>query len=90
LDESHTEDIPQVSALENELLTAEFTQDEVKTAIFQMEHNQAPGPDGFHLEFYQVFWNLIKDDLMDLFIYFHHGSLPLNSLNFGTIILLPK
>jgi hypothetical protein len=90
LDESHTDDIPQVSALENELLTTDFTEDEVRTAIFQMEHNKAPGPDGFPSEFYQVFWNLIKDDLMALFIDFHHGSLLLNSLNFGTIILLPK
>jgi hypothetical protein len=62
----------------------------VRAAIFQMEHNKTPGPDDFHLEFYQVFWNLIKDDLMALFMDFHHGSLPLNCLNFRTIILLPK
>jgi mannosylglycoprotein endo-beta-mannosidase len=55
LDGLQTEDIPQVSALENELLTADFTEDEVRTAIFQMEHNKAPGPDGFPPEFYQVF-----------------------------------
>jgi hypothetical protein len=55
-----------------------------------MEHNKAPGPDGFPLEFYQVFWDLIKDDIMSLFKEFHRGSLSLNSLNFGTIILLSK
>jgi hypothetical protein len=55
-----------------------------------MDHNKAPGPDGFLAEFYQVFWNFIKDDMMALFQEFHHGSLPLHSLNFGTIILLPK
>jgi len=90
LDETQTDDIPQVSDLENEYLTAAFSQEEVRTAIFQMEHNKAPGPDGFPPEFYQVFWNLIKDDLMALFTDFHLGSLPLNCLNFGTIILLPK
>jgi hypothetical protein len=90
LDELQTEDIPQVSALENELLTIDFAEDEVRAAIFQMEHNKAPGPDGFPPKFYQVFWTLIKDDLMVLFTDFRHGSLPLNSLNFGTIILLPK
>jgi mannosylglycoprotein endo-beta-mannosidase len=62
----------------------------VRAAIFQMEHNKAPGPDGFPSKFYQVFWNLIKDDMMSLFTYFHQGALPLNRLNFGTIILLPK
>jgi len=55
-----------------------------------MEHNKAPGPDGFPAEFYQAFWGIIKDDLMALFEDFHNGTLPLYSLNFGTIILLPK
>jgi len=55
-----------------------------------MEHNKAPGPDGFLAEFYQVFWDLIKLDLMSLFNDFQEGNLPLHSLNFGNIILLPK
>jgi hypothetical protein len=37
---------------ENNLLTSTFTEDEVKEAIFQMEHNKALGPDGFPVEFY--------------------------------------
>jgi mannosylglycoprotein endo-beta-mannosidase len=52
LDESRIEDIPQVSDLENEFLTKPFMQEEVRTTIFQMEHNKAPGPDGFPPEFY--------------------------------------
>jgi hypothetical protein len=71
-------------------LTEPFTQEEVRTTIFQMEHNKASGSDGFPPEFYQVFWGLIKDDLMALFSNFHYGTLPLNRLNFGNIILLPK
>jgi len=90
LDESRTEDIPQVSELENEHLTQDFQESEVREAIFQMEHNKAPGPDGFPAEFCQVFWDVIKEDLMALFQDFHQGTLPLHSLNFGTIILLPK
>jgi hypothetical protein len=90
LDELQIEDIPQVSILENEHLIEEFSENEVRAAIFQMEHNKAPGPDGFPPEFYQVFWNLIKDDLMALFREFHQGELHLHSLNFGNIILLPK
>jgi len=27
----------------------------VKEAVFQMEHNKAPGPDGFPTEFFQIF-----------------------------------
>jgi hypothetical protein len=47
LDESIIHNIPQVSDSENENLTANFTMDEVKKAIFNMEHNKAPGLDGF-------------------------------------------
>ena len=90
LDESLIGDIPQVSSLENNALVNEFTEKEIKDAVFQMEHNKAPGPDGFPVEFYQVFWDVIKTDLVELFKDFHSGSLNLYSLNFGTIILLPK
>jgi len=48
-------DIPQVSPEENDILVADFTESEVREAIFQMENNKAPGPDGFPAEFYQVF-----------------------------------
>jgi hypothetical protein len=55
-----------------------------------MEHNKAPGPDGFPVEFYQVFWEVIKDDLLALFSEFHREELNLFSLNFGIITLIPK
>jgi hypothetical protein len=34
-------------AEENRILIEEFTEEEVKKAIFQMEHNKALGLDGF-------------------------------------------
>ena len=49
------EDIPQVSNLENEILVENFAEKEDREATFQMKHNSAPGPDGFPVEFYQVF-----------------------------------
>ncbi|WVZ84217.1 hypothetical protein U9M48_031271 [Paspalum notatum var. saurae] len=82
LDENRLDDIPQVSPQENDLLSAPFTVDEVRSAIFRMEHNKAPRPYGFPPEFYQVFWNVIKADLMALFDEFHKGDLELNRLNF--------
>jgi mannosylglycoprotein endo-beta-mannosidase len=65
--EDQISDIPQVSPEENESLITDFTESEVREAIFQMEHNKAPGPDGFPAEFYQVFWGVIKEDLLALF-----------------------
>jgi hypothetical protein len=90
LNESMVEDIPQLTSSEREELMAEFVEKEVREAIFQMKHNKAPGPDGFLAEFYQVFWSIIKDDLMAMFRDFHVGDLPLFNLNFGVITLIPK
>jgi hypothetical protein len=82
--------IPQVSDIENSILTAPFTEKEVYDAISQMKPNKAPGPDGFPAEFYQKIWAVIKTDLMALFEQLHTGDLPLFKLNFGVITLLPK
>jgi hypothetical protein len=90
LNESSVEDIPQVTGEESGRLIEEFSEKEIRDAIFQMKHNKAPRPDGFPAEFYQVFWSLIKVDLMAMFRDFHRGNLPLFSLNFGIITLLPK
>jgi hypothetical protein len=90
LDESFIQDISQVSDTENEILTANFTIDEVKKVVFSLEHNKAPGPDGFPVEFYQAFWEVIKDNLFALFVDFHQNSLLVHSLNFGVITLIPK
>jgi hypothetical protein len=88
--ESETNDIPQISQEENIILNAEFIENDVYEAIMQMEKNKALGPDGFLAEFYQYCWAFIKRDLMNMFVMFHKGELPLFHLNFRTIILLPK
>jgi hypothetical protein len=90
LDESRVDNIVQVSQKEYDRLVQLFIEDEVRGAIFQMEHNKAPDPDGFPAEFYQSCLNIIKEDLMALFKEFHQSDLPLFSLNFGMITLLPK
>jgi hypothetical protein len=89
MDETLRYDIPQVSEEENQVLTAPFSEEEVKMAIFDMEH-KAPGPDGFPAEFYQFFWEIVKSNLMSLFLEFYSGRLPIHSLNFGILTILPK
>jgi hypothetical protein len=41
LDESRTNDIPQVTELENEQLIKPFNEEEVRHAVFSMVHNKA-------------------------------------------------
>ena len=33
----------------------QMTEEDVRAAVFQMEHNKAPGPDGFWQSFINVF-----------------------------------
>jgi hypothetical protein len=90
LNPDRIEDISQVTQDENNLLIASFTEDEIKRAVFEMEHNKAPGPDDFPVEFYQKLWDVIKDDLISMFHKLHSGDLPLFSLNFRVITLILK
>ncbi|RVW36395.1 putative mitochondrial protein [Vitis vinifera] len=40
-------------------------------AIFQLNKEKAPGPDGFTIAVYQECWDVIKEDLMRVFLEFH-------------------
>ena len=55
-----------------------------------MEKNTAPGPDHLPVEFFQICWDVIKQDLMDMFEEFYESKLDLSRLNYGTITLIPK
>ena len=79
-----------ISMVDNNHLTAPFTEEEVKRAIFDMEKNTAPGPDHIPIEFYQHCWEIIKGEIMDMFVEFYDGKLDLKRLNYGTITLLQK
>jgi hypothetical protein len=68
----------------------DFTEEESKSVIDQMEKNKAAGPDGFPAEFYQSCWEIVKDDLMILFKDFYQHKIDLAGINYGMIILIPK
>ena len=77
-----------VSQAEKETLCKKFEMDEVKQAIFDMEKNTAPGPDHIPVEFFQVCWEVIKDDLMEMFEEFSNNNMDIGRLNYGTITLI--
>lgn len=50
-----------ISARKNQSLEAEVTNDEIKTALFAMEPDKAPGPDGFTARFLQNCWQIYAE-----------------------------
>lgn len=79
-----------VSEDENRKLIQEFTEQEIKDAVFSMEKNTAPGLDYIPVEFYQECSEVIKKDLIELFNDFYEEKLDISRINYGIITLLPK
>ncbi|XP_059436088.1 uncharacterized protein LOC132169016 [Corylus avellana] len=53
-----------ITAAMNEDLSKPFTEDEVRTALFQMAPQKAPGPDGFHAGFFQKNWDIVGPEVI--------------------------
>lgn len=87
---SFWDDQDKVSAEDNNALVAPLTEDEIKNVVFSCYPEGAPGPDGLPFLFYQKFWNLVKNDLVDLFKDFHAERLDLYRLNCALVTLVPK
>lgn len=73
----------------NELIKV-ISKEEVKAVVVDMKKNRAPGPDGFPIEFYEHFWDLISPDLMRVIEDFQKGNIEIERLNYGVITLVPK
>ncbi|RVW25634.1 putative ribonuclease H protein [Vitis vinifera] len=71
-------------------LESPFTEEEICKAIFQMDRDKAPGPDGFTIAVFQDCWEVIKEDLVKVFTEFHRSGIINQSTNASFIVLLPK
>jgi hypothetical protein len=71
-------------------LEREFEEEEVRKVVMALEGDKAPGPDGFSIAFFQVCWEVIKEDIMKIFREFHAEGKFEASLNSTFISLIPK
>jgi hypothetical protein len=90
LDSDLWEEGEKVSDSDNDEITKPFSESEIKEALVQMEKNKAAGPDGIPIEFYQLSWEYIKKDILEMFSDFHAGVLDISRINYGVITLLAK
>jgi hypothetical protein len=92
LGDSFWDDNDLIISEENELLTAPFTETEIRDTIFSSYPDGAPRPDGLPFLFYQKFWfwDIVKSDTVSMFVDFQQGSLDLKRLKFALVTLIPK
>ncbi|KAL0348041.1 UNVERIFIED_CONTAM: hypothetical protein Sangu_1031900 [Sesamum angustifolium] len=62
---------------------------EVKTAVFQISDNKAPGPDGYTSCFFKKAWNIVGDLVCSAVMDFFRSGRMLRQLN-HTIIALAQ
>lgn len=49
-------------------LEREFEEEEIKAAAFALAEEKAPDPDGFPMAFFQYFWEVVKQDVLSVFL----------------------
>ncbi|XP_024014707.1 uncharacterized protein LOC112088547 [Eutrema salsugineum] len=74
----------------NNDLTREVSLEEIRKAVFSIEAQKTPGPDGFSGSFYQSFWNEISPALlMEVKAFFEEGRMDQRH-NHTNLCLIPK
>lgn len=71
-------------------LTRHFSLEEATAALFAMDVNSSPEPDGFGPAFYRAFWTQTRHHVLAFLNSFHGGSVDLDGLNRAHLVLLPK
>ncbi|XP_021738082.1 uncharacterized protein LOC110704583 [Chenopodium quinoa] len=81
---------PVLSADQGSQLCRDFSVEDVKSALWSMDDNRAPGLDGFSSGFFKAAWNIVGEDLCNAVLdFFRHGRL-LKQVNNTLLTLIPK
>ena len=83
-------DLPTLNEQEKQKCEGLLTDKECESAIKDMKNGKSPGSDGLTVEFYKIFWQDLKDTMLNSF----NHSFQVNSMSDiqkqGLITLLPK
>eukprot|EP00253_Pinus_taeda_P008183 PITA_08183 len=79
-----------VTADLNKSLIEEIKEEEIVEAIWSLQPNKAPGPEGFPICFYREYWELIKKDLIKYFKWIQRKCKIGSYTNSTHLALIPK
>ncbi|KAI5426607.1 hypothetical protein KIW84_032149 [Lathyrus oleraceus] len=74
----------------NALLTTHPSQDEIQSAVFSMNKDGSPRPDGFGGYFVQHYWEIIKTDVINEMVQFFSTCWVVPNWNANSTVLVPK
>ncbi|XP_026396889.1 uncharacterized protein LOC113291584 [Papaver somniferum] len=79
-----------ISATESAYMDAIPSLEEVKMAVFDLEADSAPGPDGFTGSFYRQCWDIVSRDIFNAIANCWSMRKIPNDINSSFIVLIPK
>ena len=75
---------------DNDKLYAEFTDQEISDALFQIGPLKAPAPYGFPTRFFQRNWEVLKENIIRVVNEFFKTGIMPEGVNETSIVLIPK
>lgn len=73
-----------------QILSNAYTANEIKIAVFQMGPIKAFGPDGMNALFYQKFWHIVGENVVNAVLDYLHSGVMGPDINHTNIVLIPK
>ena len=73
-----------------DILKGEITHEEIKKAMFSIDDNKAPGPDGFSSLFFKAAWSIIGSEVVEAVTSFFKSGRLLREINCTVLALVPK
>ena len=73
-----------------EILSSDFSAEEIKAAVFQMGPTKALRLDGMNALFYQKFWHVVGETIVTAVLDFLNDGIMLPAINHTNIVLIPK
>ena len=79
-----------ISQQEAENLEILLFENEIHSALIEMNGDKASGMDGFTMTFWQSSWDFVKGEILEMFKKFHEQSSFLKNLNNTFLVLILK
>ncbi|XP_075081951.1 uncharacterized protein LOC142166466 [Nicotiana tabacum] len=81
---------PKLTLGQQVALVQPYRSEDVKKAIFNIDKNKSPGPDGYGSDFFKAAWGVISNDITQAVLEFFSSGNLLKQLNATIISLIPK